>query len=334
VLKWKLICTTVIDAGKYSKSTTLYKNKIAIVSFFRPEFLLLITMKNPLKLTAAHYGILFLSFSWIGIHSGCTSETQARVPNAGTANVAASPPSENPAKEVADAATILERPEVPVLCYHQVRDFRPTDGPMGKAYTVPVATFKQQMQALADNGYHAILPDQLYDYLAFGTELPANPVMITFDDTRLDQFTAALPELNKHGFKAAFFIMTVSLGRPGYMSKEQVRKLSDEGHTIGSHTYDHQNVKKYTQKDWEQQVAKPSKLLKEITGKPIEYFAYPFGLWNKEAIPHLKEHGFKSVFQLSDRPDQDDPLFSVRRIIVPGAMSAPAMLKAMKSSFH
>ncbi|HLG40173.1 MAG TPA: polysaccharide deacetylase family protein, partial [Chitinophagaceae bacterium] len=133
--------------------------------------------------------------------------------------------------------------------------------------------------------------------------------------------------------KGAFFIMTVSLGRPGYMSKEQVKQLSDEGHTIGSHTYDHQNVKKYTDKEWEEQIAKPSRKLNEITGKPIEYFAYPFGLWNKEAIPHLKQHGFKSVFQLSDRRDENDPLFTVRRIIVPGEWSAAGMMKVMKSSF-
>jgi peptidoglycan/xylan/chitin deacetylase (PgdA/CDA1 family) len=283
-----------------------------------------------MKLTASKISLYFLAFSWIVIHSRCNTETQARVPNVSAAVTVAA---EVSVPTEADAATILNRTEVPILCYHQVRNFRPTDGKFGREYTVPVANFREQMKLLADNGYHTILPDQLYEYLVFGKELPANPVMITFDDTRLDQYTAALPELNKHGFKAAFFIMTVSLGRPGYMSKEQVKQLSDEGHTIGSHTYDHQNVKKYTDKDWEQQVAKPSRQLKEITGKPVEYFAYPFGLWNKEAIPHLKEHGFKSVFQLFDRRDENDPLFTVRRIIVPGAWSAAGMMKAMKSSF-
>ncbi|MFI5128371.1 MAG: polysaccharide deacetylase family protein [Chitinophagales bacterium] len=288
-------------------------------------------MKNPLKLTAVHIGLFIFTGSWIVLHSGCNSETQARGTGI-TPTLSAVAPAP-PLPVVADAATILNRTEVPILCYHQVRDFRPTDGKIGRDYTVPVANFKEQMKVLADNGYHTILPGQLYDYLAFGKELPSNPVMITFDDTRLDQFTTALPELNKYGFKAAFFIMTVSLNRPGYMSKEQVKQLSDEGHTIGSHTYDHQNVKKYTDKDWEQQVTKPSRQLKEITGKTIEYFAYPFGLWNKEAIPHLKDQGFKSVFQLYDRRDQDDPLFSVRRIIVPGAWSAAGMMRAMKSSF-
>lgn len=67
--------------------------------------------------------------------------------------------------------------------------------------------------------------------------------MLTFDDTKLDQYTAAIPELKKYGFKAVFYIMTVSLGKPNYMSKAQVKELSELGHVIGSHTYDHQNVK-------------------------------------------------------------------------------------------
>ncbi len=127
--------------------------------------------------------------------------------------------------------------------------------------------------------------------------------------------------------------MTVSLNRPGYMSKEEVKQLADQGNIIGSHTYDHQNVKKYTDKDWEQQVAKPSKELEEITGRPIQYFAYPFGLWNKEAIAHLKPFGFKSVFQLSEHRDENDPLYTVRRMIIPGTWSSAGMMRVMKSSF-
>src|SRR5213075_3239723 len=60
----------------------------------------------------------------------------------------------------ADAATILARPQVPVLCYHHIKDGKPTND-----YTVNAETFRQQMQILADSGYHSILPDQYYDYL-------------------------------------------------------------------------------------------------------------------------------------------------------------------------
>ena len=157
--------------------------------------------------------------------------------------------------------------------------------------------------------------------------------MLTFDDTDLDQFTIGLPELNKYGYKGVFFIMTVSLGRPHYMSKDQVKTLSDEGHTIGSHTWDHHNVKKYAGNDWVTQIEKPTKQLQAITGKPIDYFAYPFGLWNHEAIPELQKRGFKAAFQLYAKRDQQDPLYSIRRIIVPGSWTPAQLSNAIKSSF-
>ncbi len=234
---------------------------------------------------------------------------------------------------IADAAIILSRKQVPILCYHQIRDYRPTDSKIARDYIVPPAMFQEQMKILADSGYHTILPDELYSYLASGTSLPDHPILLSFDDTDLEQFTVAAPIMKKYGFKGQFFIMTVSLGRPHYMSKEQVKQLSEDGHVISSHTWDHHNVKKYSGEDWAIQIDKPSKLLAEITGKPIQYFAYPFGLWNKEAIPELKKRGFIAAFQLSAKRDEADPLFTIRRIIVPGSMSGAEMMLRIKTSF-
>lgn len=233
----------------------------------------------------------------------------------------------------ASAAEILARPQVPILCYHQIRNWVATDGKMGKDYIVPIAEFKSQMKMLADSGYQTILPDQLYDYLVYDAKLPEKPIMLTFDDTKLDQYTNALPELKKYGFKGVFFIMTVSLGKPNYMSKAQVKELSDAGHVIGSHTYDHQNVKKYQGDDWVTQIEKPTKTLKEITGKDVKYFAYPFGLWNKEAIPELKKRGFTSAFILAEKRDENDPLFTIRRIIASGYWNTRTLHNSIVKSF-
>ena len=114
---------------------------------------------------------------------------------------------------------------MPILCYHQIRDWKPTDSKISKEYIVPPAAFAAQMRMLADSGYHTITPDQLYAYLISGAALPAKPIILSFDDTDLDQYTVGYPEMKKYGFKGVFFIMTVSLGRPHYMSREQVRTL-------------------------------------------------------------------------------------------------------------
>ncbi|MBO9672299.1 MAG: polysaccharide deacetylase family protein [Sphingobacteriaceae bacterium] len=259
-----------------------------------------------------------------------TVETVKTVENAGT--------SVDVSKiKVADAKTILARKQVPILCYHQVRNWKPTDGKVGKDYIVEVQNFKDQMKMLADSGYHTILPDQLYAYLNTGAALPSKPIMLTFDDTDMDQFTIVRPTLQKLGYKAVYFIMTVSIGRKGkfvdYMTKEQIKQLSDEGNIIGSHTYDHKNFKKYAGKDWEEQLDKPTKKLEEITGKKITEFAYPFGLWNAEGIPELKKRGFRMAYQLSTKRDEKDPLFTIRRIIASGYWSPKTLSNSIKNSF-
>ncbi|MBC8032837.1 MAG: polysaccharide deacetylase family protein [Chitinophagaceae bacterium] len=232
-----------------------------------------------------------------------------------------------------DAATILNKQQVPVLCYHQIRDWRPSDSKTSRDYIVPVAAFREQMKMLADSGYHAITPDQLHNYLTKSAALPAKPIMLTYDDTDFEQYSIAKPEMEKYGFKGVFFIMTVSMGRPHYMSREQVKELSDSGHIIGTHTWNHENVKKYEEKDWSTQVEKPTKVLESLIGKPVKYFAYPFGLWNKDALPKLRELGFKGAFQLSTSRDTTEPLYTIRRIIVPGTWNGATLHTVMKRSF-
>ncbi|RCR70754.1 polysaccharide deacetylase family protein [Larkinella punicea] len=246
-------------------------------------------------------------------------------------------PATIPAGSIADAATILSRKQVPILCYHQIREWRAKDSKSAKDYICPTSVFEAQIKMLADSGYHAILPDQLYAYLTTGAPLPPKPVMITFDDGDLDQYETAVPILEKHNYKAAFFIMTVAIGRRGYqpyMDKQQIKDLADRGHTIGCHTWDHHNVKKYQGQDWVTQIEEPTKKLEAITGKPIKHFAYPFGLWNHEATVELKKRGYLGAYQLAEKKrDDENPLLSVRRIIASGYWSPRTLHNSMVNSF-
>ncbi|MDB5133406.1 MAG: polysaccharide deacetylase family protein [Mucilaginibacter sp.] len=238
------------------------------------------------------------------------------------------------AKPQGNVAGIMARKQVPVLCYHQIRDWKPTDSKTNKDYIIPVAAFKAHMKMLADSGYHTILPDQLYDYLTKGTALPSKPIVLTFDDTDLDQFEVGRTEMKKYGFKGVFFIMTVSIGKKHYMSSQQIKQLSDEGNVIGSHTWNHSNFKKLsTAKDWEIQLDKPTKKLEEITGKPIKYFAFPFGVWNTQNLPQLHKRGFKAAFQLADKRDANDPLMTIRRILDSGYWTVKNLSNSIKHSF-
>ncbi len=234
---------------------------------------------------------------------------------------------------IEDAATILARKQVPVLCYHHIREAKPGQSETMKSYSVSPAQFAEQMKALKDSGYETVLPHQLYNYLAHGASLPAKPVMLTFDDTDEEQFSIGAREMEKYGFRGVYFLMTISINRPRYMSKEQIKQLADSGHAVESHTWDHHMVTKYQGEDWEKQLIQPMKKVEEITGKSAQYFAYPFGLWNQAAIPELKKAGYKMAFILSTKRDSTDPLYTVRRMIVPGQWSTKGMFNAMRQTF-
>jgi peptidoglycan/xylan/chitin deacetylase (PgdA/CDA1 family) len=267
-----------------------------------------------------------------------TNEAEAHATKANEDATATLDPTKISAGPVADAATIIARKQVPVLCYHQIRDWKGSDSKTAKDYIVPLATFEQHLKMLADSGYHTILPDQLYAYLTTGAKLPEKPIMLTFDDGDLTQYTNALPIMDKYGFKGSFYIMTVAIGRRGkqhYMDKTQLKDLSDRGHVIAAHTWDHQNVKKLaTPDDWKTQLEEPKAKLEEITGKPVRHFAYPFGLWKEESLPEVSKRGYLTAYQLAEKKmNPDMPLMSIRRIIAGGYWSAKTLGGNIRASF-
>jgi peptidoglycan/xylan/chitin deacetylase (PgdA/CDA1 family) len=223
-------------------------------------------------------------------------------------------------------AQVLAKPEVPILCYHRIANGKKGD------YTVTPEQFEEQIKTLADSGYQSISPDQLYDYLVFNHHLPEKPVMITFDDSRLEHATIAAPVLEKSGFRGVFFIMTITYGKKNYMSTGQIAGLSKAGHIIGLHTWDHQMVTKYQDStDWQKEIVAPLKKLTEITGSPVEYFAYPNGVFNSEGSCQLSEW-FKLSFILSGNRDPDYPLQTVRRMIATNA-TPKQLLVTMRRTF-
>jgi peptidoglycan/xylan/chitin deacetylase (PgdA/CDA1 family) len=277
-------------------------------------------MKN-LYITLAAFSILLLS--------SCSSEpAKTTTQEQATVNSAKDSVSGPPQKNKADNATIIAKKQVPILCYHHI-----TNKVSPALYTVSIDAFNAQMKLLSDSGYHTVLPEQLYNYLVYDAPLPDKPVMLTFDDTRVEHYTVAAQEMNKYNFKGAFFIMTIAIGKPNYMSSQQIKTLDSTGHSIGSHTWDHQNLKKLPPTEWVNQIDKPKQRLESIIGHSVDYFAYPFGLWGDTAIEELKKRNTKAAFQLTDKRKDDNPIYTIRRMIVPGGMKAQSLLGYMRSSF-
>jgi peptidoglycan/xylan/chitin deacetylase (PgdA/CDA1 family) len=225
---------------------------------------------------------------------------------------------------------ILARSHVPVLCFHQIRPWRAGDSPSARTIITPPQRFADQIAALARAGYTTITPDQLLRYLQFGVQLPDLPVLLTFDDASQGQYTTALPILMQHRFTGTFFVMTVVLDKPHWLSRDQVRDLHCQGMTIGAHTWDHHPVTGYGGGDWRTQLVEPARELSHLTGAPVRFLAYPYGVWNHAALPHVAAAGYQAAFQLSEPQDPARPLLTIRRILAVSHLNGPALIRQLK----
>jgi len=221
--------------------------------------------------------------------------------------------------------------EIPILCYHNIRPLLDHHSP---ELTVTDSTFDQQMKLLSESGYHTILLDDLYNYLTKGSPLPSKPIMISFDDSHEEHFSFAAKELEKYGFRGVFFVMTIAIDKPHYLSREEIYDLAKAGHVIACHTYDHPLLTRLPESEWAREIDKPKKLLEQITGKPIYYFAYPYGAWDEKAVDELKKRGIKAAFQLSEQQDSRNPLYTIRRVMVSDSWSTAKLEAEIHSVFN
>jgi peptidoglycan/xylan/chitin deacetylase (PgdA/CDA1 family) len=287
----------------------------------------------------------FLAAAAVAAVAGCSSRNTApagSVPpgsstGSSTASAAASTPTTiagetAPPGRTATPQEILQRSTVPVLCYHQIREQTAADSASARPLICPPNRLEGHLRSLLEAGMHPVTSSQLVDHLEVGTALPDRPVMLSFDDASGGQYTNALPILRHMQMRATFFVMTVVLDRPNWLSRDDVRALDTAGMTIASHTWDHHPVTKYGEKDWATQLGKPRGQLEQIVGHEVDLFAYPYGLWNTAALPHVQAAGYRAAFQLTSQPpDPQRPLLTIRRVLVPSSWDNQTLLNRLTS---
>jgi peptidoglycan/xylan/chitin deacetylase (PgdA/CDA1 family) len=257
--------------------------------------------------------------------SGCSVVDRLRGAPVAVPAAPAAPPAAPPTPGT--PAQIAARSTVPVLCYHQVREYTAADGAGARPLICPPAVLQRQLEGLLEAGMQPVTGEALVDHLQLDTPLAENAVLVSFDDASGGQYTDALPILQRLGVPATFFVMTVVLDRPNWLSRDDLRELDAAGMTIASHTWDHHPVTRYGAADWSTQLAKPREQLEKIVGRDVDLFAYPYGLWNQEALPHVEAAGYRAAFQLTEQPqDAELPLLSVRRVLTLPSWDVPTLL--------
>jgi peptidoglycan/xylan/chitin deacetylase (PgdA/CDA1 family) len=222
---------------------------------------------------------------------------------------------------------ILQRSTIPTLCYHQVREYSAAESGGARSLICPPAVLERHLRALTEAGMQPVTSTELVDHLEWGSALPPRAVMISFDDASAGHFTAALPILQRLEIPATFFVMTVVLDKPGWLSRDQVRRLDHAGMTIGVHTWDHHRVTTYVGPDWARQLERPKAELETLVGHRLEMFAYPYGAWNPAVLPHVQHAGYRAAFQLADQPpDPQQPLLTIRRVLTSSGWETDTLL--------
>jgi peptidoglycan/xylan/chitin deacetylase (PgdA/CDA1 family) len=96
---------------------------------------------------------------------------------------------------------------VPVLLYHAIAEQADVADNADAFYAVAPGEFAKQMALLDHAGYRAITLEQFRRFHSGEpVELPAHPVLITFDDGRADALRSADPVLARLGWSAVMFV--------------------------------------------------------------------------------------------------------------------------------
>lgn len=159
---------------------------------------------------------------------------------------------------------------VPILAYHRVSDDNET-------YSIAPAEFERQMQYLAQHGYTALSLAEMRDAFARKRDMPAKPVVITFDDGYADNFLVALPIMEKYGFKATVFVIAGQVGQPGYLSWNQIKAMQNRNTEIGSHTLSHVALSEVKPDEQLREISQSKEMLEQNIGTPVRFLAYPYG---------------------------------------------------------
>lgn len=100
--------------------------------------------------------------------------------------------------------------------------------------------------------------------------------------------------LKKHKVKSTFFLT----GNWADKFPQYAKRIADDGHEIGNHTYSHPDAIKTNSNIFKQDILKAEQAIKNATGiTPQPYFRFPYGSYNDAALKIVGEAGYPYSIQ-------------------------------------
>ncbi len=156
-------------------------------------------------------------------------------------------------------------------------------------YILTRDAFQSEITWLKQNGWRGISVGEALRYPA------GNSVAITFDDGSETDLITAAPILSESGFKATFYITAGFLGKPGYLSLEQLRQLHALGFEIGCHSMTHAYLNDLAMPDLRREIVDSGKQIEDIIGSKIQHFSCPGGRYDARAVTVARDAGYRSL---------------------------------------
>lgn len=170
-------------------------------------------------------------------------------------------------------------------------------------------------------------------------ENATHPVAITFDDGNASDWRIAVPELQRRGMRATFFVLAGKLDQPGYLTSEQVCKIAaDPLFKIGSHGMDHRPWPELNGEAFMRETLLSQQILAKLCGHEITAAGLPFGRYDRSTLARLKSQGYEKIYSSDGSPRLIDanplPRFSVRADTAHGDLVAEILRsKSLASRF-
>lgn len=130
---------------------------------------------------------------------------------------------------------------------------------------------------------------------AYGDQTDEKVIYLTFDAGFEAGYTPnILDVLKKHNVKAAFFIV----GNYLKTKPELVKRMNDEGHIVGNHTYSHPDMSKISDfESFKKEIEAVETEYKSITGTEMKkFYRPPQGKFSEKNLKMAQELGYKTIF--------------------------------------
>ncbi|MCM1261385.1 MAG: polysaccharide deacetylase family protein [Butyrivibrio sp.] len=112
-----------------------------------------------------------------------------------------------------------------------------------------------------------------------GNDKELQKIALTFDDGPHPHYTEQLLDgLKERGVHATFFVT----GEHAELHPDIIKRMYDEGHLIGNHTYSHIQLTKNNRDKFKAELVQTSEVIEEITGEEVIYVRPPYGTWDKK----------------------------------------------------